>query len=327
MPELKLLTLGRVNLDLFGQQTGAEFADVAGWDAMVGGSPANVAFAAARLGVRAGILTAVGEDLVGDWVLRALERAGVDTSSVARKRGPHTSLALRAQLAPDHPLAFYRHDPADIHLTEEDAARAPVETVRALLLSADALARGTTAELCNSIARRARAAGATIYLDLDLRHVNWADLDAYAASVGAAVEDADVVIGTEEEFAALLGLRASTDADAVAAAVGARVSRASGRVVVLKHGDRGATVFDAADASHVPAYPVQEASTVGAGDSFAAGLIRARLAGEGWLAAARFASACAAVTVSRWGCSDGFPRLAEATELMERHAVAAGESA
>jgi 5-dehydro-2-deoxygluconokinase len=72
VPDLDLLTVGRVNLDLFGQQTGAEFADVAGWDAMVGGSPANVAVAAARLGVRAGLLTAVGEDLVA----RAARAAG-----------------------------------------------------------------------------------------------------------------------------------------------------------------------------------------------------------------------------------------------------------
>jgi 5-dehydro-2-deoxygluconokinase len=327
VPELELLTVGRVNLDLYSQQTGVEFAEARGWDAMVGGSPANVALAAARLDLRVGLLSAVGEDPVGDWVLRGLERGGVDTRAVARKRGPHTSLALRAQLPPDHPLAFYRHDPADVHLDEQDVTRAPIEGVRALLLSADALARGTTAELCPSILRRARDAGATVWIDLDLRHVNWPDLDAYAAQVGAAVEHADVVVGTEEEFAALLGLRATTDVAAVAAAVDARVSRASGRVVVLKEGDRGATVFDGPDAIDVPAYPVVEASTVGAGDTFAAGLIAARLAGRDWRAAGAFASAAASITVGRWGCSDGFPRLVEVAELMNGQPVAAGERA
>jgi 5-dehydro-2-deoxygluconokinase len=325
VPDLELLTVGRVNLDLYSQQTGVAFAEARGWDAMVGGSPANVALAAARLDLRAGLLSAVGEDPVGDWVLRGLERGGVDTSAVARKRGPHTSLALRAQLPPEHPLAFYRHDPADVHLSEEDVARAPIERTRALLLSADALARGTTAELCPPILRRASAAGSAVFLDLDLRHVNWPDLDAYAAKVGAAVEHADVVVGTEEEFTALLGLRATTDVAAVAAAVEARVSRASGRVVVLKRGGHGATVFDGPDAIDVPAYPVTEASTVGAGDTFAAGLISARLAGRDWAAAGAFAGAAAAITVSRWGCSDGFPRLVEVAELMDGHAVAAGE--
>jgi 5-dehydro-2-deoxygluconokinase len=325
VPELDLLTVGRVNLDLYAQQTGVAFAEARGWDAMVGGSPANVALAAARLDLRVGVLTAVGEDPVGDWVLRGLERGGVDTSAVARKHGPHTSLALRAQLPPDHPLAFYRHDPADIHLTQEDAARAPIERTRVLLLSADALARGTTAQVCAGVMRRARDAGAAIYLDLDLRHVSWPDLDAYAAAAGAAVEHADVVVGTEEEFAALLGLRARTDVDAVAAAVDARVSRASGRAVVLKRGGNGATVFNGSNALDVPAYPVVEASTVGAGDTFAAGLIAARLAGRDWRAAGAFAAAAAAITVSRWGCSDGFPRLAEVAELMDRRAVPAGE--
>ena len=327
MTDVDLLTVGRVNLDLYSQQTGVAFAEARGWDAMVGGSPANVALAAARLGLRVSLLSAVGEDPVGDWVLRGLERGGVDTGAVARKRGPHTSLALRAQLPPDHPLAFYRHDPADIHLVEEDVARAPIESARALLLSADALARGTTAELCPAILRRARAAGATVFIDLDLRHVSWPDLDAYAAAVGAAVEHADVVVGTEEEFAALLGLRATTGVAAVAAAVDTRVSRSAGRVVVLKRGGHGATVFEGPDAIDVPAYPVTEASTVGAGDTFAAALISARLADRDWGAAGAFASAAAAITVSRWGCSDGFPRLGEVDALMERDDAVVGERA
>jgi 5-dehydro-2-deoxygluconokinase len=319
--DVELVSIGRVNLDLYAQQHGVEFAEVEGWDAQVGGSPANVAVAASRLGVRAGMLTAVGEDLVGDWVVRALEREGVDTELVIRKHGPHTSLALRAQIAPDHPLAFYRHDPADIHLTVADASRQPVERTRALLVSADALARGTMIEACASVLRRARTSETTVYLDLDLRHVNWPDLDAYAASVGPAMDDADVILGTEAEFAAVLGLGLQDDPEAVADAVRARLARSSGRVVVLKQGSRGAAVLAGGQTIHVPAYPVSEASTVGAGDSFAAGLICSRLQDRDWPDAGHFASACAAITVSRFGCSAGFPRLDEVTRFMDQQAL------
>lgn len=318
MSDLDLITVGRVNLDLYAQQVGAAFVDAEGFDAMVGGSPVNVALAAARLGLATGVLTAVGEDLVGDWVLRALERAGVDTSFVVRKQGPHTSLALRAQLAPDHPLAFYRHDPADIHVTVADASHLPIDRVAVVLVSADALARGAMVETAHAVLRRARASAATVYLDLDLREVNWPDLGAYAAAVGAALDEADVVLGTEEEFAALLGV---DEHDAVVDAVRARVSPRDDGAVVLKHGVRGATLLAGGEELHVPAYRVAEASTIGAGDAFAAGLIFGRLRSLGWVGAARLASACAAITVSRFGCSDGFPERDEVLDFVERHTL------
>ncbi|HET6507844.1 MAG TPA: PfkB family carbohydrate kinase [Baekduia sp.] len=326
MPEPRLLTLGRANLDLYAQQHGVAFADAIGWDAMVGGSPVNVALAAARLGVRAGVLTAVGADLVGDWVLRALTRQGVDTRFVARKAEAHTSLALRAQVAPDHPLAFYRHDPADIHLTADDLAGAPVERVPAVLVSADALARGTTAAAARSVLARARGGTATVYLDLDLREVSWPGGAAYARAVGAVVTEADVILGTEEEFATLLGLAADADAAVVAEAVRA-LSESAGAIAVLKRGAEGAAVLrPGREPRHVPAFDVAEASTVGAGDSFAAGLIAARLNGSDWAEAGRFAGACAAITVSRFGCSTGFPHLREvSTFLRTRPALTAME--
>jgi 5-dehydro-2-deoxygluconokinase len=302
-----LLTIGRVNLDLYAQQHGVPFADVVGWDAMVGGSPVNVAIGAVRLGVPAGVLTAVGGDLVGDWVLAALEREGVDARFVARKRGPHTSLALRAQQAPEHPLAFYRHDPADIHVTAADVADAPVASAQVLLASADALARGSMADACVHVVRRARDATTTVYVDLDLREINCNCRQSYAQAVRPLVEQADVVLGTEAEFATLLELEHDSTDDVVAHAVRTRLCADGNRVVVLKRGDRGAVLFVDGRQATVQAFRVREASTVGAGDSFAAGLIAARLDGLGWQEAARFASACAAVTVSRFGCSTGFP--------------------
>jgi 5-dehydro-2-deoxygluconokinase len=322
VPDVDLITVGRVNLDLYARQAGVAFADVASWDAMVGGSPANVAVAAARLGLRAGILTAVGEDLVGDWVLRALAREGVETAFVARKRGPDTSLALRAQLPPDHPLAFYRHDPADIHVTPAEAAALPLARVCAVLVSADAFARGAMADACALVLRRAGELGKTVYVDLDLRELSWSDPGAYAAAAGTAVEHADVLVGTEAEYAALLGLSPAAGAEAVTAAVASRIARDAGRVVVLKRGGRGAVALVGEEAVEVPAFPVAEASSVGAGDSFAAGLIRARLRGLGWAEAGRYASACAAITVSRLGCSAGFPSAAEVDAFLEERALA-----
>jgi 5-dehydro-2-deoxygluconokinase len=315
--DLDLLTVGRVNLDLYAQQVGVQFVDVTGWDAMAGGSPTNAALAAARLGARAGLLSAVGDDLVGEWVLRALDRGGVDTRYVVRKHGPHTSLALRAEVPPEHPLAFYRQDPADIHVTVLDVASAPVEDARVVLVSADALARGTMAMAGISVLRRARASRKTaVYLDLDLREVNWPDLDAYAATVRPILDELDVILGTEQEFAALLRGGAGADAGDLESQVRELVSECPRLVTVLKRGEEGVTLLSDSEAVRLPAMAVKRACTVGAGDSFAAGLIVARIDGADWEQAALFASACAAITVSRPGCSAGFPRREEVEQLL-----------
>lgn len=316
MADIDLLTVGRVNLDLYSQQIGVTFSACTGWDAMVGGSPANVAVAAARLGLNASLLSAVGTDLVGGWVLEALVRAGVGTSYVLRKDGPHTSLALRAQRPPDHPLAFYRHDPADIHLVHDDVQSTPLDSARILFVSADAFARGSTAELCRSIVLRPPVPGRPVYIDLDLREVNWADRSAYASAVGPMVEHADVVLGTADEFAALLRLDGDLDDAAIADAARQRFGR-DGRVLVVKLGAHGAILIAGDTTVALSPYRVIEASTVGAGDSFAAGFVYSRLNGSAWETAAQFATACAALTVSRFGCSTGFPTLGEVRSLMQ----------
>lgn len=304
---IDLLTVGRVNLDLYAQQTGVEFGDVAGFDAMVGGSPANIAVAAARLGMRAGLFTAVGDDQVGEWVLRALERESVRTAFIPRKQGVHTSLALLAQIPPDrYPRTFYRDDPADIHLTLAEAMRLPLDNVGAVLVSADAFARGSTARTCGWLLHACQELRKTVYVDLDLRPENWPTLDSYADSVAPAVEHADVVLGTVEEFATLLRLEPSSE-EVLAQTLRARLLTTPDRVIVLKRGAGGATILRSEGELAIPSHAVPISSTVGAGDAFAAGLIVARINGRDWADAGQVANACGAITVSRPGCSRGFP--------------------
>lgn len=286
---------------------------------MIGGCPTNVALAGARLGLRTAPFTAVGEDLVGDWVLAALRREGVDTRLVSRKREGHTSLALRAQLAPDHPLAFFRHDPADIYLTLDDANAVPLERTRTLMISADAFARGSTADATRALVTAARNKVPT-YLDLDLRTVNWRDLDSYAVTVSAVIDDVDVIVGTQEEFCALLRIEPTDTRDAISTIVESLSNRPS-RVVIVKQGAHGASAFVEGRSHRIESYVVTEASTVGAGDTFAAGLISSRLAGHEWADACQFACACAAITVSRFGCSVGFPRRDEVDNFLSSYPV------
>src|SRR4051812_41037893 len=128
-PTLDLLCMGRSSIDLYAHEIGVPITGVHSFDAYVGGCPTNVAVGTRRLGVRSGLLTGLGTDQVGDFVLHFLEQEGVDTASSPRFRERRTSAALLTIQPPDRfPLTFYRDNCADLGLTIEHVRAAPVTT-------------------------------------------------------------------------------------------------------------------------------------------------------------------------------------------------------
>ena len=120
------LHMGRCGLDLYSNDIGAPFTEIQSFAAYVGGSPTNVCVGARRLGLNTALLTAVGDDLAGDFVLAFLQREGVETAFAPRKPGFRTGAALLAIEPPDRfPLVFYRENCADVQLNLADVAAAP----------------------------------------------------------------------------------------------------------------------------------------------------------------------------------------------------------
>lgn len=330
---LDLLTVGRVNLDLYSQQIGAPFREVTGFEAMVGGSPTNIAIGTARLGLRSAAFTAVGEDQVGDLILHRLACDGVDTRFVLRKPEHLSSLALLGVEPPDHfPLMFYRTDPADIHLTVEDAASLPLSDIRAIQHSGNAFSRGDCARTAQWLVERGHQLGMSSFLDLDMRPAEWADHLDYGRAMRSAIPMVEVVIGTYEE---LWGALAPDPGPSLTHGpltehrrrwVEGRVSALAGAddgpsTVVLKRGADPTWLFHSDGArQEVPGYRAEIVNTVGAGDSFASGLIYSRLTGQDWAESVGFANACGAITVGRPGCSTAFPTLGEVNRFRSRFA-------
>ena len=329
---IDLVAIGRANLDLYAQDLGASFEDVTGFDAMVGGSPTNIAIGASRLGMDTMMLTAVGTDRTGDFVLRYLADEGVDTSFVPRIEGKLTSLALLGVQPPDSfPLSFYREDPADIYLTPSDVEAVDMSKVRAVEVSGNALARGSCVAAVRQLLQAAADHNVTVYMDVDLRPSEWAKPSDYGAAIRSVVSEVDVLIGTEEEFfaafmehpeAVMAGERIpESSGPELAATVSSLLGDRPG-VIVTKRGPNGATVDSAERSIDVPGFPVDVVNTVGAGDSFAAGLISSRLKGLDWEVSTRFANACGAITVTRHGCASALPTMAEVDAfLAERKAA------
>ena len=328
--EFDLFSIGRVSMDLFAQQIGAAFEDVEGFDTSVGGSPVNIAIGVSRLGLRSAVLTAVGEDLVGDFVLRYLSKERVSTAFINRKPHTRTGLALVSVQPPDRfPLVFYRDNPADIHLTVQDAKDLPFDQIRAFMISGTALSRGSCRDAVLYVAESCRANGITTFMDLDLRPDQWQEPWDFGLNIRTVMPNLEVIIGTEEEFFALL------DPDPIKIMRGEAINKAqrealpdlladvldsgnSPRALVLKKGDRGVSVYRSKeDPLHIKGFKVDVINTVGAGDSFASGLIYGYLQGWEWERCCQLANACGALTVSRHGCSAVFPYLQEALDFMD----------
>ncbi|MGN6610538.1 MAG: carbohydrate kinase family protein [Angustibacter sp.] len=303
LPGPALLTVGRINLDLFATPGVTGIRAAQSFAPSVGGSPTNTAIAARRLGVRSAVLTAVGQDEVGDLVHARLEATGVDVRWVHRVAGHRTSMAFLATLSADvGERVFYRNGAADTCLDAEVLATLPWESLQVVLLSLDSLASGSTADVVRLVAQHARQHGVPVWWDLDLRPDSWTGSPQYAGVGVPAVREADLLIGTEEEFSALLGI------DGPPGDVDDRVRELGAPVTVLKRGPRGATLIRPGHADvDVAAVATQPVCTVGGGDSATGALVAARLGGCSWDEALQVAMLAAGHTVGRPGCSEGFP--------------------
>ncbi|MEM7344114.1 MAG: 5-dehydro-2-deoxygluconokinase [Chloroflexota bacterium] len=328
MPDL--ITLGRVSMDLFSEQIGADFTDIESFSTSVGGSPTNIAIGTSRLGLQSAAFTAVGDDKVGDFVRSYLAKEGVMTDYIPTKAGTRTGLAVLGIQPPDKfPLVFYRENPADIHLNIDDVLALPLADTRALLLSGTALSRGSCREAAFAAAEQAQAHGLTIFHDLDLRPDQWSHPRAFGMAQRTLLPWLNAIIGTEEEFYAALmpeadnimaGERVTSEQKAALETALPALFDTNSRLqaIILKRGADGVTVFQREEASiDVAGFPVEIVNTVGAGDAFASGLIYSWAQGWSWDKAAQFANACGALVVTRHGCAAAMPTLSEVESFLK----------
>jgi 5-dehydro-2-deoxygluconokinase len=281
--------LGRVGIDLYPNELETPLADVRTFTKFVGGFAGNVATGLARLGVRAAIVSRVGADGNGDFVRAWLEREGVDVRFLANDPYWLTPPTFCEVWPPDRfPITFYRKPTApDWQLSPEDFDADEVANAPLLYATGTGLAQSPSRETTLEALRTHR--GTTIF-DLDWRSTLWDERDAYPALAAQAVASSDVVIGNEEEVAA---------------------ARVDAPTLVLKRGERGATVFEAGEETDVPGYSVEVVNGLGAGDAFAAALGQSLLRGLPLVEAVRRGTVAGALVAAQLACSEAMPRLEE----------------
>lgn len=330
MKTLDVITIGRSSVDLYGAQVGGRLEDMGSFQKYIGGSPTNIAAGAARLGLRAGLITRVGDEHMGRFIREELAREGVDTTGVITDPERLTALVLLGiRDKSQFPLIFYRENCADMGLTEADIDPAFIARSRAVVATGTHLSHPQTEAAVLKALHLAREHGARTALDIDYRPNLWGlaghgdgesrfiESGAVTAKLQSTLNLFDLIVGTEEEFHIAGG---TTDTIAALRAVRA----VSDAVLVCKRGPMGAVAFggaipDSLDAGESgPGFPIEVFNVLGAGDGFMAGLLKGWLDDAGWVTALTYANACGAFAVSRHGCTPAYPSWEELQFFLKR---------
>lgn len=308
---MDVLSVGRVSVDLYAKEVNAGFDSHQSFTKSVGGSPTNLAVAAARLGLAAAIATKVGDDDFGQYVINRLNQFGVDTSFVGIQEQAQTPLAFAALTPPETPtVMFYRGEQApDTFLNSDSVPGQVVREVKILWISQTSLSAGSTASTCLDWMEMRKSGSHTI-LDLDYRQKLWTSKQEARAMATKAIALASIVVGNLEECEVALGT--SDAGEAADALLAAGVTLA-----VIKLGAEGVLMKSAEQTVVIPAHPVEVVCGLGAGDAFGGALCFGLLAGWELEKIGTFANAAGALVATKLTCADAMPTVLELEKMLE----------
>ncbi len=280
MKPLDVITIGRSSVDLYGLQIGGRLEDMGSFNKYIGGSPTNIACGAARLGLKSGLITRVGDEHMGRFIREQLVKEGVDVGGVVTDPERLTALVLLGIRDEDtFPLIFYRENCADMALSEADIRHDYIASARAIVVTGTHLSNPRTEAAVLKALGFARDSGAKTALDIDYRPNLWGvaghgDGESRFVASQAVTEKLqstlhffDLIVGTEEEFHIAGGTTDTIEALRAVRSV-------SSATLVLKRGAKGAVAFEG-DIPHNPddgvsgeGFPIEVFNVLGAGDGF-----------------------------------------------------------
>lgn len=311
--ENSFLVVGRAGLDLYADPPGTEIENAKGFQAALGGSAANIAVAIARQGGRCSLLTAVSDDAVGRYTVKALAGYGVDTGYMRTVGGEvRNSLAVVETRAENCQSVIYRNGAADFEVLKADAAAVNYSTFAAVIVTGTALAREPSRSATLKVLELARAAGLVTIIDIDYRPYSWDSKEEAQRVCSQAAEQCEIIVGNDDEFAVLAsGGKSLQHAETLASV--------PGRIVVHKMGEKGCVTFASGERFDTPIFQVKALKPTGAGDGFMGGFIAGLVAGSTVPDAVRRGSATAAIVVTKVGCSPAMPNAIAVHTFMQKH--------
>jgi 5-dehydro-2-deoxygluconokinase len=311
MPADEVLTMGRIGVDLYPEQTGVSLREVRTFAKFLGGSPTNVAVAAARHGRRSAVISRTGADPFGGFIHDALRGFGVDDRFVTPVAGLPTPVTFCEIFPPDDfPLYFYRFPKApDLEIAEAELDLAAIRAADIFWVTGTGLCQSPSREATLAALRARGRAGVTV-LDLDYRPMFWESREQAHEWISQALPWATVAVGNLDECETAVGVR---EPHAAAQAL----HDAGVELAVVKQGPLGVLASRGREEVQVPPVPVEVVNGLGAGDAFGGALCHGLLSGWDLETMMRFANAAGAIVATRLACADAMPTESEVHALLE----------
>lgn len=304
---MDLVLLGRIAVDFNPVDYFHPLEECTTFKKYVGGSPANIAVGVRRHGLKTGFFARVSDDQLGDFVTHYFEKEGIDTSRIRRcEHGEKIGLTFTEILSPEQSrILMYRNCIADLQLNVADIDEEYIKNTKALLISGTSLAESPSREAALKAVMLARKHHTKIIFDIDYREYNWKNPDEIAIYYSMVAREADIILGSREEFDLTERLIAPGRSDRETADywMGQRAS-----IVVIKHGKQGSTAYTKdRESFSIKPFPVECLKSFGGGDGYAAGFLYGLYQGWDMIDCLEFGSAEAAMMVASHSCSVDLP--------------------
>lgn len=323
--EFDLILLGRVAVDLNPVDYYCPLNESTTFKRYLGGSPANIAVGLARLGKKCGFFARVSDDQLGTFVTDYFDNEGIDASHIKRCRnGEKIGLTFtEIKSETESSIVMYRNEAADLKLDVEDIDEDYINKAKAILISGTALAESPSREAALKAVALAKKNGVPIIFDIDYRAYNWKNSDEIAIYYSSVAREADIILGSREEYDLTEKFIKVGMTDKESAAYW---HSQNAKIVIIKHGKEGSTAYTNDGESYsIKPFPVKLLKSFGGGDGYASAFLYGIF--EGWeiIDALEFGSASAAMLVASHACSQDMPTVDAVKNFIKKEKEEYGE--
>lgn len=311
----QIVAIGRAAIDLNAKEINRPMEETSTFSKYVGGSPANIMIGSAKLGLDVGMIANVSDDQHGRFITNYFEEVGVDTSQIhVDEHGHKTGLTFTEIKSPkESSILMYREEVADLYLAPEHVDESYIKGSEYLLISGTALAQSPSREAVLKALLLAKKHGVKVIFELDYRPYNWANTEETSIYLELIAEQADIVIGTRDEFDMVERYQSISDKE-----ISELLFEKTPSLVVIKHGVQGSYAFDKEGNTYEgKAFKANVVKTFGAGDSYAAAFIYAIVKGKPVEEALKYGAASAAIVVSSHSSSEAMPTVEDIEKLIK----------
>lgn len=305
-----VIAIGELLIDLIAETPGLSLEKQITFTRYAGGAPANFAVGIKRLGLPSGIISKVGDDFFGKFLLDTLKKEQVDTSQIKLTNMYKTGLAfvgLDENRAPS--FSFYRSPCADIMLTQEEISEEYIKSAKFLMCGTVSMADEPARSAIFKAIKYAKKHGLQVACDPNLRDDLWHFKDP-REHIFRILKDTDIFLPSISEAEFITGEKGEKAFEAIL--------DLGPSIIAITHGAEGSTILTKDDKFFAPSFKVDVVDTTGAGDAFAAGVIAGLLTNMPLEQISSFANAVSAVKITRKGAMN-IPTRKEVENFMKKH--------